>query len=229
MKVSYKQITIMLLIGFFITSVSGSLVSIFDNKPYDLYIRITEITWPPPSEYILQSETEVGYDIPLVCEIWNPSETTYVHHTPNRNLVDPQMEIKLKENYPAEAGYIFWIFSTTHEIKPGITERKAIIAINIKNYNDSTPPIGTYTTWVGIVGESELYGEPPFTYKSYKTVIKQNRFGSTINSEATPWNWGQITSFKYRLATILLWTFSGGELIAIVYLWRKSRKKRFSY
>ena len=229
MKVFYKQITFILLLGFFITSGSGTLTSVFDNKPFDLYIRITEITWPPPSEYTLQSETEAGYDIILVCEIWNPSKITYIHHTPNLNLIDPQMEIELKEDYPIWADYTFWIFLTTHEIRPGVTEKKAIIDITVRNYNDSSPPTGTYTVWGGIVGNHELYGDPPFTCKAYKTIIKHNRFRSKISYEAAPWNWGKNTSFKYRLVTIFLWAFSGGELIAVVFFWRKNKKVKIKH
>jgi hypothetical protein len=229
MKVSYKQITAILIIGFFLTSVCGSLVSIIDNKPFDIYIRITEKTCPPPSEYTLQSEVDVGYFVPMVCEIWNPSEITYIYHTQNLNLIDPQMEIKLKKDYPIWASYTIWFFPNTHEIKPGVTEKEAGLTISVRNYNDSIPPAGTYTTWVGIVDEPELHGEPPFTFKSYKTVLKKYRFGYTINSEATPWNWDQITSFKYRLVAVLLWAFSGGELVAVIVFWRKNRKAKLKH
>ncbi|NPD88905.1 MAG: hypothetical protein HGN29_09270 [Asgard group archaeon] len=224
LRLSNKQVVIILLLVFFTTLSSGILTSVFDNKPFDLYIRIKEITWPPPSEFTLMSDVEVVFWVPMVCEIWNPSDTTYIHHTGNANLVDPQMKIKLKKDYPASAGYIFWIYLTKHEIKPGLTEIQAGLDVTINFYNASTPPIGTYTTWVGIVDEPELYGEPPFTFKSYKTVLKKNRFGYSINPEATPWNWGKITSFKYRLVTVLLWAFSGGELIAIMYFYRTNRE-----
>ena len=99
----------------------------------------------------------------------------------------------------------------------------------VEVYNDLNPPTGTYAVWVGIVDKPELTGEPPFTYKSFSTVIKHNGQRSTINPEATPWNWGKITSFKYRLITVLLWAFSGGELVAVMVFWSKDRKLKLKH
>ena len=177
----------------------------------------------PPSEETWQSEEGVDYWVSMTCEIWNPSEITYIVNT--FRLTDPQMEIELKEDYPANAHYMRVFSSMPFEIEPRVTEREIALTVTVKIYNNSIPPTGTYTAWVGINGEPELYGEPPFTYKSYKVILKQNRFGSTIKSEATPWNWGKSTSFKYRLVTVLLWAFSGGELLVMVYLLRKHRMK----
>ena len=140
LKLSNIQVFVVLLLVFSVTLGSGILISVFDNKPFDLYIRITEITWPPPSEFTLQSDTDVVYSVLMVCEIWNPSDTTFSYYTMNLNLVDPQMEIELKEDYSAYAFYGFWMFPNTHEIKPGITEIQAGLNLRVEIYNDLNPP-----------------------------------------------------------------------------------------
>ena len=65
---SYQRILILLLIIFIITSGIGILVSTV-YRPFNLYIRLNEITCPPPQEEILQSETNVLYGVPMTFEI----------------------------------------------------------------------------------------------------------------------------------------------------------------
>ena len=105
---------------------------------------------------------------------------------------------------------------TTHEIKPGITERDAIMGFEIENYNSTTPPSGNYVVFSGIDGD------PPFTIKAYKTIIEQLDNGfSTIKFAKTSKKWGSVTAYYRKISPISLWTFAGGELIAIVLFYKK--------
>ncbi len=218
LKLSKKQVMCLCLIGILLTLGSGMLTFIF-CKPYDLYIRLTDITWPPPPETILQSDIDVVYGVPMTIEIWNPSINSYVYTTPNRNLVDPQMEITLEENYTIWADYIFWIFITTHKIPPGITERSAIIDIVVQNYNASIPPAGKYVVRSGIAGYHH------FNVTSYKITISHEITEHEINFDSTPTSWGKINPFYGKSVSIILWILSGGELVAIVYTYLRNRKK----
>ncbi|MHA1199064.1 MAG: hypothetical protein ACTSQF_06915 [Candidatus Heimdallarchaeaceae archaeon] len=224
-KVSYRQIFATLIICFIATSVTGLIFTVIEtyDKPFDIYVRLTDISWPPSPDLISQKETRVTYGVPMVFEIWNPSKKTYEHTTGNMNLLDPQMKLILEEGYTYVAGYIFWIFITTHEIKPGITVREAYISVQINVYNDTAPPSGNYTVWAGIDGEPEINGDPPFTFKSYKTVIYQEYNSSTIEYAPVPDNWGTIYP---SFLPILLWSFSGVELMAIVYLLIRVYKRK---
>jgi len=199
------------------------------NKPFDLYIKLTEITWPP--EYFRQWETILGekyisYGVDFTFEIWNPSKKTLVYSTGNSNLLDPQIEIELEENYYISSGYIFRIELTTHEIKPGITERFGGMGITVRDYNATIPPAGTYTVWAGIVDDDFISGEPPFPVRSYKTIIYHDNNDNKIENENTPKKWGEIIPFYRKLGPSLLWTLAGGELIAIVYFYRTIHRKK---
>ena len=143
-RIPSKPIIIVLLLCFAGTSVIGLVFTVFGahTEHYNLYIRLIDISWPPTSEEIIQSDTYVGYGVPMVFELWNPTKKTYTFTTPNSNLLDPQMKIELDEDYPYLAGYLFWIIITTHEIEPGITVREAAMSIHIDNYNNSIPPSG---------------------------------------------------------------------------------------
>ncbi len=224
-KLSQKKIVCLLVIAFLLTLGSGTLIFIF-NHPYDLYIRLTDITWPP--DRFIQGETMVGeiyvsYGVDLTFEIWNPSKKTLVYNTSNSNLLDPQIEIILKEYYPISSGYVFWIHLTTHEIKPGITERFGGMGISVRDYNATIPPAGTYTVWAGIV--DSISGEPP-SIISYKTVIHHEYNESIIDYEQTPEKWGKINPFYRKLMPIILWTLSGGELVTIVIIYMIKREKK---
>ena len=211
-KLSQKQVVSLLVIGFLLTLGSGTLTFIF-NQPYDLYIRLTDITWPPPPETILQSDIDVVYGVPMTIEIWNPSNETFYHTTPNMNLVDPQMEITLEEDYPVWADYTFVILFTNHTIEPGITELRGIIDIVVQNYNASIPPVGKYVIWSGIDGD------PPFSFKSYKTTILHEITDYETNFENTPIGWGKTDPLYRKIAPIILWTLSGGELVTITIIY----------
>lgn len=224
-KLSQKQVVSLLVIGFLLTLGSGTLTFIF-NHPYDLYIRLTKITWPP--DRFLQGETILGeiyvsYSVDLTFEIWNPSKKTLVYNTPNSNLLDPRMEIKLNEDYYVSSGYSFGIFIMTHEINPGITERFGGMSIFVQGYNATIPPAGTYTVTTGIV--DDISGEFPSSVKSYKAVIHQEYNESIIDYEQTPEKWGKINPFYRKLTPIILWVFSGGEIAAIGYIYLRNRKK----
>jgi len=214
------QITILSLF-FTVCLVAGTLVFTLappDNEANIIYIRLIDITWPPPPELIIQSETYVSYDVPMVFELWNPSKTTYTYTTGNSNLLNPQMKIVLADNYSFVTGYIFWIFITTQTIPPGVTVREAAITVSINVYNDTIPPVGDYTVWAGIVGAPESYGHPPFTYKSYKTVIYQTSNDSTIEYSSVPKNWGKTFLRYWEYLPALFWSLSGVELLIVVYI-----------
>ncbi len=227
-KVSSKQIMITLILCLIVTSVTGLVFSLIEpyDEPYNLYIRLTDISWPPSPDHTSQKETYVTYGVPMVFELWNPSNKTYVHSTPHSNLLDPQMKIKLDENYTFDAGYMFWIHLSTHEIRPGVTVKEAIMSVQINVYNESIPPSGNYTVWAGIVGDPELYGIPPFNYTFYKTVIYQDYNDSIIEYAPVPENWGAIFPSYWKHLPTLLWSFSGVELTAIVYLLIRNYKKK---
>ncbi len=225
LKLSQKQVVSLLVIGFLLTLGSGTLTFIF-NHPYDLYIRLTDVIWPP--ERFLQGETILGeiyvsYAVDLTFEIWNPSKKTLVYTTPNSNLLDPQMEIRLEEDYYISSGYSFGIFISTHEIKPGITYRIGAIGIYVEGYNATIPPAGTYTIMTGIV--DSISGEPP-SIISYQTVIHHEYNESIIDYEQTPEKWGEINPFYRKIAPIILWALSGGEIAVIVYIYLRKRKKK---
>jgi hypothetical protein len=219
LKLSQKQILCILALGFLLTLGSGTLTFIF-CKPYDLYIRLTDITWPPPPGTILQSDIDAVYGVPMTIEIWNPSNETLYHTTPNMNLVDPQMEITLEEDYPVWADYTFVILFTNHTIEPGITELRGIIDIVVQNYNASIPPAGKYVVWSGIDGYHQ------FDVISYKTTIFHEITDYEISFECTPTSWGKINPFYRKLTPIILWALSGGEIAAIGHIYLRNRKKR---
>ncbi len=219
LKLSQKQILCILVLGFLLTFGSGTLTFIF-CKPYDLYIRLSEIAWPPPLDEIVQSEDRATFGVPMTFEIWNPSKKPYIYTTPNMNLLDLQMEIELEENYTAGAYYLFWIFVTEHTIKPGITERRAIMMVYIEKYNATIPPSGEYEVWAAIDGN------PPFSFKSYKATILHEINDYEINFESTPVSWGKTNPLYRKIAPIILWTLSGGELVTITIIYMIKRKKK---
>ena len=207
-----------------IVTIGAGFLVVFIEKPHTLYIRITDVVWPPPDYTI--GENYTSYYIHMLCEIWNPTKRTLTHHTPNSNLLDPHMEIKLKENYTATSGYAYWIYITTHKIKPGISKLVTIMFIDVTNYNSSVPPEGNYTIWSGIDGNPELYGHPQFNYTSYNTTILHTSSGNSFAFEPTPDNWGEVEWYDRELALIIIWTLAGGEGVVIVVLLVKNVKKK---
>jgi hypothetical protein len=222
-RISYKRILSIIFALFIISSILGIMVSSL-YRPYDLYVRIIDITWPPPSHLIVQSDDDVLYGVPMEVEVWNPSKKTINYSTPNLNLVDPHMEILLEDDLPWRVAYISWIMLTHHEIKPGITIRNTGIDIIIDDYTSNIPPAGKYTAWVGIDGEPELHGTPPFNFQSYKVVINHNYVSNEIKFKHTPKKWGKIYPMYRKLNLILIWGLTGGELIAFIYFYRKKLK-----
>ncbi len=211
---------------FIISSVSGVLVFTLvppSGKANVIHIRLIDVTWPPPPELIHIGDTYATFDVPMVFQMWNPSTTTFEYTTGNSNLLDPQMTIELDEDHSYTAGYLFWIFITKHKIEPGITTKDAIMSVTIYHYNDSILPLGMYTIWSGIVGNPELYGNPPFTFKSYQSTINQGYGSFEIEHEITPKNWGKINP---AFLPIFLWSCSGVELAAILYVVVKQYKKK---
>ncbi|MCG3224196.1 MAG: hypothetical protein H7647_06995 [Candidatus Heimdallarchaeota archaeon] len=217
-KLSQKKIVCLLVIAFLLTLGSGTLIFIF-NHPYDLYIRLTDITWPPPLDEIVQGENRVTFGVPMTFEIWNPSKKPYTYTTPNMNLLDPQMGIELEENYTAGAYYLFWIFITEHTIKSGISERIAIMMVYIEKYNATIPPSGEYEVWAAIDGN------PPFSFKSYKTTILHEINDHETNFENTPIGWGKTDPLYRKITPTILWTLTGGELVTITIIYVIKRKK----
>ncbi len=229
---SYRKILTSLIICFIVTSIAGLSFTMinFTAEPYPLHVRIINVEWPISPSHIIQKETRVTYDVFMIVEVWNPSKKTMEYTTANENLLDPQAEIVFEGNYSYIAGYLFWIHITTHEIHPGNMILGAIVSIQINGYNDTIPPSGEYTFWSGIYGEPELYGDPPFGFKSYETVIHQVDNESTIEYEHTPRNWGSTYLPIWNLVSIPVWSLSGIELTAIVYLivrnYRKNNRKK---
>ncbi|MCE7740376.1 MAG: hypothetical protein KAU62_18450 [Candidatus Heimdallarchaeota archaeon] len=227
LKLSKKRILAILIIGFVLTLSTGTLLYGV-QRPYNLYIRLKSISWPPcrytqgnTSEYIY---TNFGFD--LTFEIWNPSNREYVFGTGNSNLLDPQMKIELEENYPVSSGYGFWIFITIHVIKPGLTERPGSMGILVRNYNDTLPPAGKYIIWAGIIDSAHLYSTPRFSYKSYETVLYDHYNDSEIDYGFTPSSWGKILPSYRKTALFLLWSLAGGDLIVLFHFyWISMRQK----
>ncbi|MHA1202178.1 MAG: hypothetical protein ACTSQ4_06635, partial [Candidatus Heimdallarchaeaceae archaeon] len=129
--------------------------------------------------------------------------------------------IELEENYTTGAYYLFWIFITEHTIKPGISERRAIIMLYVEKYNATIPPSGEYEVWAAIDGDS------PFSFKSYKTTILHEIADYETNFENTPIGWGKTDPLYRKIAPIILWTLSGGELvtITIIYIIKREEKE----
>jgi len=209
-----KHTVIFVLICFIVTLGVGITTTVV-SRPDDLYIRITDITWPP-TDYS-QGETWVAYYLLISCEIWNPHNYNLSIWTPNRNLLDPDMIANLEEDFPITAGYrslpVIWL----HNITAGITNGDSSLSISVENYNKTIPPTGKYTFWVGIDGNQ------PLKVKTFNLIIKHDS-SSKIRYERVPWYWGTTSAFHRNLFSILLWLISGIELTVIVYFyWKKIR------
>ncbi len=222
-SLSFKLIIIVLVISLLMTLGTSILVTVM-VKPYTIHIRIVDVVWPP--EGYIVGDDYIDYSVYMLCEIWNPSKKTLTHHTPNSNLLDPQMEIELKENFTTISGYLYWIHLTTHKIKPGVSKSTLIMFLGISNYNLTIPPEGNYTVWSGIVWNPEQYGDPPFNFTSYKTIVHHNQSESYLEFEPTPENWGEIDFYDRELALAIFWTLTGGELVTITIISIIKRKKK---
>lgn len=226
---SYRRIITGLIICFVVTSATGLsfiLVS-YSVEPYPVHVRIAYIDWPISPDNMSQGETYVSFSVHMVVELWNPSKETLVHSTANSNLLDPQATLILEGGYSYIASYGALTVCTTHEIELGTTIIEPTISIQINGYNETIPPLGEYTFWVGIDNEPELYGNPPFSFKSYEIVIQQADNESVIEYEQIPRTWGSTYLPIWNLVSIPVWSLSGIELIAIVYLFvRKYRKNK---
>ncbi|MBY8999920.1 MAG: hypothetical protein KGD64_03310 [Candidatus Heimdallarchaeota archaeon] len=223
-SLSFKQIIIVLVISLLMTLGTSILITLMVN-PYTVHIRIVDAVWPP--EVYIVGDDYIDYDIYMLCEIWNPSKKTLTHHTPNSNLLDPQMEIELSDNYTYVTGYFSWIHLTKHKIEPGVSLSIIVMFFSISNYNLTIFPEGNYTVWSGIVGNPEQYGAPPFNFTSYKTIMHHNQNESYLEFEPTPENWGEIDFYDRDLALTIFWTLTGGELvtITIIYIIKRNKKK----
>lgn len=227
LELSKKRILAILIIGFVLTLSAGTLLYGI-QRPYNLYIRLKSISWPPA--LVIQGNTSESiyteFGFALSFEIWNPSKREYVFTTGGSNLLDPQMKIELEENYPVRADYVFWMIITTHVIESGITERPGSIGFVVWNYNDTLPPAGKYTIWAGIIDDAYLYSTPRFSYKSYETVLYDHYNDSEIDYGFTPSSWGKILPSYRKTAPSLLWSLAGGDLLVLFHFyWINIRQK----